>query len=162
MSVGYASGDTIYKYSSEPVPELPQALTAAAPGLLDADEAEPAETETPVDIAFTVPSGAQTLVVNVWDRYAVHVARPVYEQSPKAGSRSFAWDFRDLDVEHMTNAGPFSVDLNDHAAVAGKSQQILDRLKNEDDPMPPVDDDGPWPQEWISLFERWIAEGHPA
>ncbi len=70
--------------------------------------------------------------------------------------------FRDVDVQHMANVGPFSVDLNDHAAVTEKSQQILSRLKNEDDPMPPVSDDGAWPQEWISLFERWIAEGHPA
>jgi len=70
--------------------------------------------------------------------------------------------FRDLDVQHMSNVGPFSIDLNDHAAVTARSQQILDRLRDEDDPMPPISDDGPWPQEWIILFERWIAEGHPA
>ena len=70
--------------------------------------------------------------------------------------------FRDIDVQHMGNLGPFgSIDLNDHAAVAGKSQLILDRLKDDLDPMPPAADDGPWPQEWISLFERWIDEGHP-
>jgi hypothetical protein len=63
----------------------------------------------------------------------------------------------------MINLGPFgSIDLNDHAAVAAKSQQILARLKDEFDPMPPIADDGPWPQEWIALFERWVAEGHPA
>ena len=70
--------------------------------------------------------------------------------------------FRDLDVQHMASVGPFSIDLNDHAAVRDNAQQILDRLKNENDPMPPLSDDGPWPQEWIVLFERWIAEGHPA
>ncbi len=70
--------------------------------------------------------------------------------------------FRDLDVQHMANVGPFSINLIDHAAVRYRAKQILDRLKNEDDPMPPISDGGPWPQEWISLFERWIAEGHPA
>jgi hypothetical protein len=70
--------------------------------------------------------------------------------------------FRDQDVQHMLDVGPFSLDLGDHAVVSERSQQILDRLKNTDDPMPPVADGGPWPQEWISLFERWIAEGHPA
>lgn len=71
--------------------------------------------------------------------------------------------FRDLDVDHMANLGPFgSIDLNDPGAVADKSQQILARLRDEIDPMPPAVDGGPWPQEWIALFERWIAEGHPA
>lgn len=70
--------------------------------------------------------------------------------------------FSDIDVEHMANAGPFRIDLTDHAAVKEKAEQILDRLMNEDDPMPPIADDGPWPQEWIALFQRWIAEGHPA
>lgn len=214
VAVGYASGDTIYKYSSEPVP-APIARTPAF-RLLAADEEEPVETTLPVEIIYTVPAGAQKLVINVWNRFGVHVARPIYEQNPNPGPGSFSWNleddsgaqlepgyyiyrvtidddsesrvirvtspteqrppmnrptsfrlhirpmFRDLDVQHMNNVGPFSIDLNDHAAVAASSQQILDRLKNPDDPMPPVSDDGPWPQEWISLFERWIAEGHPA
>ena len=70
--------------------------------------------------------------------------------------------FRDIDVKHMANAGPFSIDLNNHDAVKDRAEQILERLKNVDDPMPPAADDGPWPDEWIALFERWIAEGHPA
>jgi hypothetical protein len=69
--------------------------------------------------------------------------------------------FRDLDVEHMAGLGPFSIDLTQHAVVKAKAKKILTRLKNEQDPMPPVSDDGPWPDEWIALFERWIAEGHP-
>jgi hypothetical protein len=46
--------------------------------------------------------------------------------------------------------------------VKAQAARILSRLKNEDDPMPPADEGGPWPQEWITLFERWITEGFPA
>lgn len=94
VSVGYASGDTIYKYSSEPVP-TPLALAATPSRRFTEEEEELVETEPPVEIAFTVSAGAQTLAVNVWDRFAVHVARPVYEQSPQPGHRTFEWDFRD-------------------------------------------------------------------
>lgn len=92
VSVGYASGDTIYKYSSEPVPEL--VLAAGSADFLAASEG-PDETAPPVEIVFTVPAGAQRLTINVWDRFAVHVARPIDEQNPRSGRRSFAWDFRD-------------------------------------------------------------------
>ena len=93
LNVGYSSGDTIYKYSSEPVPEL--ALAAAPSEFLVAASEGPIETAPPVEIVFSVPDGAQRLTINVWDRFAVHVARPLDEQSPKPGRFSFAWNFRD-------------------------------------------------------------------
>ena len=94
IGVGYASGDTIYKYSSEPVP-IPLALTAAPSRFLTDDEEESVETNLPVEIAFTVPADAQTLAINIWDRFGVHVARPVYEQNPRPGRGLFSWNFRD-------------------------------------------------------------------
>lgn len=94
IRVGYASGDTIYKYSSEPVP-LPLELAAPRSKFLTADETESVETELPVEIAFTVPANAQTLTINVWNRFGVHVARPFYQQNPKPGRGTFSWDFRD-------------------------------------------------------------------
>jgi hypothetical protein len=67
--------------------------------------------------------------------------------------------FRDKDVEHMS----FKFDLSKYDDVKANSARILQRLKATDDSMmPPADDGGPWPEEWISLFERWIGEGHPA
>jgi len=95
VSVGYASGDTIYKYSAEPVLPTPLALTAAESRFIPREEEEVVETETPVEIIFTVPEGARTVAVNVWDRFGVHVASPFYEQNPRPGRDSFAWDFRD-------------------------------------------------------------------
>jgi hypothetical protein len=70
--------------------------------------------------------------------------------------------FTEIDIDHMSNAGPFSIDLTSYDQVKAQAARILSRLKNEDDPMPPADEGGPWPQEWITLFERWITEGFPA
>jgi photosystem II stability/assembly factor-like uncharacterized protein len=91
VNVGYASGDTIYKFSSEPVPVT---LAFAASRFLS-DEEESVETELPVEIAFTVPAKTQTLAINVWNRFGVHVARPLYQQNPQPGRGSFSWDFLD-------------------------------------------------------------------
>ena len=51
------------------------------------------------------------------------------------------------------------VDLTDHTEVKVYAKEILKRLKSKNRLMPPVADDGPWPEEWISLFERWMHEG---
>ena len=66
----------------------------------------------------------------------------------------------DPDVAHMK---PLGVDLSSFADVRDNSTEILGRLKGTSGPrMPPTSADGPWPDEWIALFERWIHEGHPA
>jgi len=65
----------------------------------------------------------------------------------------------DPDVEHMKDLG---VDLSSYDVVRQNSANILARLKARDRKMmPPASTDGPWPDEWIALFERWINEGHP-
>jgi hypothetical protein len=70
--------------------------------------------------------------------------------------------FRTLDREHMSFALNFWK-YND--APAPQQQQfynlILNRLKAADPGvvMPPPNEGGPWPPEWIALFERWITEG---
>jgi hypothetical protein len=66
--------------------------------------------------------------------------------------------FRDQDISHMD----FVFDLSAYADVRDNSQGILDRLRGQSgDLMPPADDGGPWPDEWITLFERWMNEGCP-
>jgi hypothetical protein len=64
--------------------------------------------------------------------------------------------FRLLDREHMlTLFGP-GVDLWDLDAVWQLRNKILVRLRLETDSnMPGLDVGGPWPPEWIDLFERW-------
>ena len=66
--------------------------------------------------------------------------------------------FRDIDIQHMSIA----LDLSDYRSVKDNAEQILARLKSSNrDMMPPKRDGVPWPNEWISLFERWIKESHP-
>lgn len=66
--------------------------------------------------------------------------------------------FRPLDIEHMDG---FGIDLGTYEGVKENAPQILTRLRSDNEPMPPVASDGPWPDEWIALFARWIAEGYP-
>jgi len=65
--------------------------------------------------------------------------------------------FNETDIQHMS----FRMELSDHEDVKNNSSGILSHLKGEGSLMPPESNGGPWPQEWIDLFERWINEGHP-
>jgi hypothetical protein len=60
--------------------------------------------------------------------------------------------FRATDRDHMT----FFVDLWDADAVIANAAEILKRLQTD---MPPGDTGGPWPDEWIALFQRWNDGG---
>ncbi len=66
---------------------------------------------------------------------------------------------RDVDIENMS----MWFDLSSYDDVKANSEEILGRLKGATDAvMPPIANDGPWPEEWIALFKRWIDEKHPA
>ena len=57
---------------------------------------------------------------------------------------------------------PLGLDLSSYDDVKDRSADILERLEARDGSMmPPKASDGPWPDEWIALFRRWIDEGHP-
>ena len=64
--------------------------------------------------------------------------------------------FRQVDIDHMA---AFGVNLAAHEDVRANAATILTRLQDPSKPMPPVVDNGPWPEEWIALFDRWIKEG---
>ena len=91
VTVGYASGDTVYKYSAEPVVPAVAEAALAGPQLLD--EAAPVAVDQPVEIGFTTPPGARRLTIDVWDRFGQPVRRLVDEADPASGHRSVTWDF---------------------------------------------------------------------
>ena len=91
VTVGYASGDTVYKYSAEPVAPAFAAAAAAGPRLLD--DATPVQVDRPIEIGFTVPPGARRLTIDVWDRFGEPVRRLADESEPASGHRSVTWDF---------------------------------------------------------------------
>ncbi|QEL14089.1 WD40/YVTN/BNR-like repeat-containing protein [Limnoglobus roseus] len=88
VTVGYASGQTVYKYTSEPV--APRAAVAPPAGLL-ADH-QPKRVAGPLQLPVTVPAGTRRLSARVWDRFGDPVAMPVDEPNPAAGPRTVAWD----------------------------------------------------------------------
>lgn len=73
--------------------------------------------------------------------------------------------FRLLDREHMTALVTPGIDLWDLDAVWAERDDILVRLHGEGSQnMPGSQVGGPWPAEWVTLFERWVATGsdlHP-
>jgi hypothetical protein len=71
--------------------------------------------------------------------------------------------FRLLEREHMTTLLTPGIDLWDLDAVWAKRHLILEHLRAEGPQnMPGVPVGGPWPAEWITLFERWVATGSDA
>jgi len=65
--------------------------------------------------------------------------------------------FSEMDVQHMKGA----FDLSKYADVVKYAGPILDRLKGVGGAVMPPAPEGPWPEEWIALFERWVEEGCP-
>lgn len=64
--------------------------------------------------------------------------------------------FRVIDIDHMGQRG---VDLTDYNTVKNTADEIIDWLKNSS-PMPTASTGGPWPPEWIAVFERWTTHFH--
>jgi subtilisin family serine protease len=90
VTIGYASGLTVYKYSSEP--ERVAGPREATPPTRFLASNEPVETGRHVRIPVTVPDGARRLVVAVWDRFGEHVLDLVDEEAPASGERTVDWE----------------------------------------------------------------------
>jgi photosystem II stability/assembly factor-like uncharacterized protein len=95
--VGYASGDIVYKYSAEPAGA--EERVAPTPSGADAY----ARTSFPVRIPVDVPPGAESVRVDVWDRFGEHLATLLDESAPSAGAREVHWPG---ETESGGKAGP--------------------------------------------------------
>ncbi len=98
VTVGYASGDTIYKLSSAPVEE--KDLT---PTRLIAQPRAAAEDST-VSLDVRIPYGAKSMRIDFWDRFGAHL-RTMEESDPASGPKSAAWNIRDAQGDLIQN-GP--------------------------------------------------------
>jgi len=93
VRVGYASGDTVYKYEESTQSTLtPLSTRSGARRLVLNEHAEVVTKE--LGILLDVPEGTQQLSVNVWDRFGAHVVTLVDEAMPISGLRHFTWDFQ--------------------------------------------------------------------
>jgi photosystem II stability/assembly factor-like uncharacterized protein len=82
--VGYASGDTVYKYDDTPVSHL---LAATA-----ADASTIPVTSRPLEIPYSVSPGDQNLQIDVWDRFGEHVYRLLEQKRPETANGIAKWD----------------------------------------------------------------------
>jgi FlgD Ig-like domain len=96
--VGYASGDSVYKYSSEPVtpPALGVAIAPEQPEAFD-------RARFPIQIPVSSAPGAETVRVDVWDRFGEHLATPLEETALPAGAHEVSWSG---ETESGRAAGP--------------------------------------------------------
>jgi photosystem II stability/assembly factor-like uncharacterized protein len=108
VTVGYAAGATVYKYSTEPVPVASPPRMALAGGARLVAPAGPDDDGHPVRIPIAVPQGASRLMVNIWTRFGRHVRRLVDETALAPGDRVVEWDATD-DAGRELPAGGFIV-----------------------------------------------------
>ncbi len=92
VTVGYASGLTVYRYSAEPAEAPPVAPPAELRILADNT---PRCSDVPLHLAITVPDGAARLTVDVWDRFGEYVRQVLDEPQPATGPRTVDWDTTD-------------------------------------------------------------------
>jgi photosystem II stability/assembly factor-like uncharacterized protein len=94
VTVGYASGQTVYKYSSDPIGPVPVSSAAGSRMLTQAHHAVAGAAST---IAVNVPQGSGKLAVRIWDRFGEHIITLVDEANPTPGARGLAWDGKGAD-----------------------------------------------------------------
>ncbi|MDX1053368.1 hypothetical protein GOL41_27020 [Sinorhizobium medicae] len=87
--VVYASGDTVYKYTDEPLEEsarMRAAADAADRTLVGWDR---------VEIPLHVPVGTERVTARIWDRSGAFVILLMDERVTEQGARTLVWDFAD-------------------------------------------------------------------
>ena len=93
VSIGYASGRTVYKYSSEPVaPDSLRLTEQPTTKILDSNEPERCAADS-VEIIYTVPPDAESVRIDIWDRFGEYVRNLLNEKTLSSGERAVKWDF---------------------------------------------------------------------
>lgn len=96
VHVGYASGNTVYKYSSEPAPPIAIAAAAAQdPARLMLPDVQIVGESGSIRIRMNIPLGAKRLSLRVWNRFGDDIGLVLDEIHPASGPRVFEWDCLD-------------------------------------------------------------------
>lgn len=91
--VGFASGDTVYKYSSEPMPTPGMGLISAPePARAMLPDVQIAGKVNSVSIRLNAPADTKRLSLLVWNRFGEEVGCILDEIHPASGPRVFEWD----------------------------------------------------------------------
>lgn len=91
VSVGYASGDTVYKYSHAPTPTVAAGIIANTPVRKLLPDSKIVGDSSRVSIRLEVPEGTKRFSLQVWDRFGVEVGTVLDEIRPTPGQRTFHW-----------------------------------------------------------------------
>jgi photosystem II stability/assembly factor-like uncharacterized protein len=91
VTVGYASGKTVYKYSAAPVAA---ALVQPVAPLSFLSTNASSQFDRSVDIEYTVPENAQKVSIDIWNQFGAYVRKLVDASHPSAGQKSVVWDGR--------------------------------------------------------------------
>lgn len=89
VTVGYASGKTVYKYSAAPV--IAPLVERVAPLSFLATNAS-AKFYQSVNIEYTLPENIQTVRIDIWSQFGSFVRQLVDESNPSAGQKAVVWD----------------------------------------------------------------------
>ena len=92
VTVGYASGKTVYKYSATPV-TAPLAERVAPLQFLKTNA--PVQYQRSVTIEYTLPENSQQVTIYIWNQFGAYVRKLVDENNPIAGDNSVVWDGKD-------------------------------------------------------------------
>lgn len=107
VTIGYASGFTVYKYSSTPLPA--SVAFHAAQGIEPLLRDSNVQSATlPIAIRMNIPEGTRRITVHVWDRFGVDHGIVHDEVRPQGGRQVFHWDGMD-DRGQATGPGDYII-----------------------------------------------------
>jgi hypothetical protein len=92
VTVGYASGKTVYKYATAPA--IAPLVERVAPLSFLSTNA-PAKFDQSVNIEYTLPEHTQTVRIDIWNQFGAYVRQLVDETNPSSGQKSVVWDGKD-------------------------------------------------------------------
>ncbi len=121
VTVGYASGLTVYKYSTATV-AAPIARVAAPTRFLATNA--PKDFKESLEIEYTLPENTQKVTINIWNQFGAPVRKLVDQTNPSGGKQSVIWDGKN-DAGKQLPSGIFIYRIT----VDGKPESRVIRLK---------------------------------
>lgn len=91
--IAYASGRTVYKFSTDAAPPPTLAELMPTRGFLEPTALQ--ATDRGIRFDYTLPDGARSVWLHVWDRFGNVVRTVAHEEDAAPGSHSVTWDRRD-------------------------------------------------------------------
>lgn len=97
VTVGYASGQTVYKYSRDSASAFRVQRAAQTQPRPLLPEVNISAVTAPIEISLIVPPGAKRLTLRAWDRFGVDLGQVLDEVNPPPGQRTFHWNPQDAE-----------------------------------------------------------------